>query len=342
MAVSPHAPASSSARTGTIAASDAVELAVVERGGFVESRHIGAALVLDPEGVTALALGDVDAPILPRSSMKPLQALGCLTAGAELDGERLVLATASHSGTDRHVDVVREILAQGGVSEDDLGCPPAWPGDGATRDELIRDLGQRQRIRMTCSGKHAAMLLACSVNGWDLAGYLDPAHPLQVHIREVVERLTGSRVTTTAIDGCGAPVYAMSLTSLGRAVHRIGTSSERSPFALHRAAGTLVRTAREHPWAIEGDGMPDTIVMERLGVFTKFGAEGVMIMVAPNGTTVVVKVLDGSRRATTAIALALLERVGALPADQVADTLARLPLAVSGGGRDVGRIRATV
>lgn len=342
MAVSPSAPAPSPARISTIAVDRAVELAVVERGGFIESRHAGAAVVLDPEGVVLLSLGDVEAPILPRSSLKPLQALGCLTAGAELEGEQLVLATASHTGTDRHVAVVREILAQAGLGEDDLGCPPDWPSDGATRDELVREFGQPSRIRMTCSGKHAAMLLACTVNGWDVASYLDPAHPLQAHIREVIERLTGARPTITAIDGCGAPVYAMSLSALGRAMHRVGTSSERSPFALHRQAGALVRTVREHPWAIEGDGRPDTIAIERLGVFTKFGAEGVMVMVAPNGTTVVLKVLDGNRRATTAVAITLLVRVGSLTARDAADAVARLPLAITGGGRDVGMIRPTV
>ena len=30
-------------------------------------------------------------------------------------------------------------------------------------------------------------------------------------------------------------------TSIARAIQRVGTSSERSPFALHRAAGALVR-----------------------------------------------------------------------------------------------------
>ena len=54
-----------SAPSGTIAVADAVELAVVERSGFVESRHAGAAIVLDPEGVIQLSLGDVDTPILP-------------------------------------------------------------------------------------------------------------------------------------------------------------------------------------------------------------------------------------------------------------------------------------
>jgi L-asparaginase II len=134
----------------------------------------------------------------------------------------------------------------------------------------------------------------------------------------------------------------MSLTGLVRAVHRIGTSSERSPFALHRTAGALVAAVRESPWAIDGPGRADTIVIERLGVFAKGGAEGVMVMVAPDGTTTALKVLDGSGRAATAIALALLEKHGALAAADVVATMTQLPLTVTGGGRDVGAIRPTV
>ena len=328
--------------TQTFSVSSAVELAVVERNGFIESRHSGSAVVVDPDGVVIDSRGDVDSPILPRSSLKPLQALACATAGAPLDGERLALATASHSGTDRHVGVVREVLDAAGLDESALQCPPAWPGDTATRDQLVRDGDEPARVRMNCSGKHAAMLLTCTVNGWDPSTYLDPSHPLQAHIREVVERLTGSKVAATAVDGCGAPVHAMSLTGLVRAIHRIGTSSERSPFALHRLAGTLVRTVRENPWAIDGPGRPDTTAIERLGVFAKGGAEGVMVMVAPNGTTTALKVLDGNGRAATAIALRLLERHGALASADVAATLAQLPLTVTGGGQDVGAIRPTV
>jgi len=323
----------------TFAAADAVELAVVERSGFVESRHSGSAIVLDPDGMPLHSLGDTAAPILPRSSLKPVQALACLTAGAPLEGERLALATASHSGTDRHVSVVRDILDAAALGEDALGCPPAWPGDQSTRDEVVRDGGGPVPVRMNCSGKHAAMLLTCVVNGWPTTGYLSPAHPLQTHIREVAERLVGERSATTAIDGCGAPVYSMSLAGLAKAIHRIGTSSERSPFALHRSAGSLVRAVRENPWAIDGPGRPDTIVIERLGVFAKGGAEGVMVMVAPDGTTVALKMLDGSARAATVVALRLLEREGALAAADIADAVSRLPLSVSGGGQVVGAIR---
>ncbi len=323
----------------TLTVQDAVELAVVERSGFVESRHAGAAVVLSPDGEVIATHGNADALILPRSSLKPLQAVACITAGAPLEGEQLALSTASHVGTDRHAAVVRDVLTGGGLTEDDLGCPPAWPSDSATRDEMVREHGSPTRIRMNCSGKHAAMLRACVATGWSTEGYLDPAHPLQAHIREVIERLTGEKVAHTAVDGCGAPVYAMSLTGLARSIHRIGSASDRSPFALHRVAGSLVRAVRENPWTIEGPGRPDTVAIEKLGVFTKGGAEGVMVMVAPNGTTTALKMLDGSARASTIVAATLLERAGALAQADVSALGDALSLSVLGGGRDVGVIR---
>jgi L-asparaginase II len=326
--------------TATLAG--AVELAVVERSGFVESRHAGIAVVLTPDGTELARHGDAASLVLPRSSLKPLQALGSLTAGAALDGEQLGLATASHSGTDRHVAVVRDILDSAGLTEDALACPPAWPGDTATRDDLVRAHAEPSRLRMNCSGKHAAMLLACRASGWAVDGYLDPQHPLQVHLREVVERMTGEKPAATAVDGCGAPVYAMSLVALARGIHRLGTASERSPFALHRSAGAIVRAVRESPWTIDGPNRPDTVVAERLGVFAKGGAEGVMVMVAPDGTTVALKMLDGSGRAASVVALQLLADAGALTAGQVADAASALPLAVTGGGRDIGVIRPVI
>ena len=323
----------------TLTLADAVELAVVERSGFVESRHAGAAIVLSPDGDVVRRWGNPDALILPRSSLKPLQAIACITAGAELSGEQLALATASHVGTDRHADVVRDVLTAGGLTEDDLGCPPAWPSDAATRDDMMREHSAPARIRMNCSGKHAAMLRACVATGWATDGYLDPGHPLQQHIREVVERLTGEKIAHTAVDGCGAPVHAITLSGLARSIHRVGSASERSPFALHRVAGALVRAVKENPWTIEGPARPDTLAVETLDVFAKGGAEGIMVMVAPDGTTVALKVLDGSGRAATVVAATLLARAGALSDAKVSELAAALPLTVLGGGAGVGMIR---
>ncbi|GLI25960.1 asparaginase [Agromyces rhizosphaerae] len=327
---------------GTFSVADAVELAVVERSGFVESRHAGSAIVLSPEGEVVRTLGDVTTPIFPRSSLKPFQAVAVMSAGVNLRGEDAAIATASHSGTAAHVALVRGLLGRAGIAASMLACPPQKPSDPDARDRLARAGGGAERITMNCSGKHAAMLLACAANDWPLEGYLDPEHPVQRRILDVVERLTGERPAATGVDGCGAPVHALSLEALGRGIQRITTSSASSPFALYREASALTEAVRANGWVVAGPGQPDSIVIDRLGVFAKHGAEGVMVMTAPDGTTTALKVLDGSRRASTAVALRLLAAAGALQADAVEDATAELDLSVLGGTARVGSIRATV
>jgi L-asparaginase II len=326
----------------TFTAAEAVELAVVERSGFVESRHIGSAIVIGPDGSVLERLGAPDAPIFPRSSLKPFQAVAVLNAGVPLRGEQAALATASHAGTTRHVSVVRAMLASAALTEDALRCPADWPLDRRARDELVAGGFGASRAHMNCSGKHAAMLLACVANGWPTDSYLDVAHPLQAAVRDTVERLTGERPSATAVDGCGAPVLAISLAGLARGIQKIATASTSSPFALYRNAAHLVEGVRQNPWAIDGPGRDNTVAIERLGVFAKGGAEGVMVMTAPDGTTVTSKTLDGSSRAATVVALSLLVKAGALARADVDAVLPDLHLDVLGGGAPVGRIRSVV
>jgi L-asparaginase II len=325
--------------TGTFTATEAVQLAVVERSGFVESRHLGSAIVLGPDGDVVRTLGAPSAPVFPRSSLKPFQALAIMNSGVELEGASAVIATASHSGTPEHVAAVRQLLDRAGLSESSLQCPADWPGDRGSRDELVRAGVSPSPVFMNCSGKHAAMLLACTHNDWDRDSYLDPAHPLQTGIRDVVERLTGEKVGVTGVDGCGAPVFSLSLAGLARGVQKLTTASPVSPFALFRNGAVLTRAVLENGWAIAGPGRPDTLVIERLGLFSKGGAEGVGVMTAPDGTTVAVKMLDGNGRAVTLVALRLLQEAGALDASQVTGLSEDLGAAVTGGGRVVGAIR---
>jgi L-asparaginase II len=185
------------------------------------------------------------------------------------------------------------------------------------------------------------MLLACTVNGWATENYLDPQHPLQLLIRDTIERLTGEKVVTTGVDGCGAPVHAMALTTLARGIQRIATASDGSPFALYRNAATLKNAVLADGWAIDGPGRANTVVIDRLGVFAKGGAEGVMVMAAPDGTTVTLKMLDGSLRAATIVALSLLADAGGVQRSAVDALVPELDLAVFGGGVPVGAIRAS-
>src|SRR5512144_147542 len=130
-----------------------VVVAEVVRSGYVEGRHYGSVVALNRDGSVAWSVGDAESQIFPRSSNKPIQALGMLRAGLELDGELLALACASHSGEQFHLDGVRKILAEAGLDESALQTPPDYPLDDEAREDVIRSGGSRTSIAMNCSGK---------------------------------------------------------------------------------------------------------------------------------------------------------------------------------------------
>jgi L-asparaginase II len=319
--------------SGALSVSDTVELAVLVRSGMVESRHLGVAVVVSPNGSVIRQLGNPSALIYPRSTMKPLQAIAARRAGVHLTGEALVLSTASHAGTPDHVRVVRDILNIADLPEEALGCPADWPGDSSSRSALVADGGTASPVYMNCSGKHAAFLLACALNDWPTESYLQPSHPLQLAIRDVVEEFTGEPIVHSGVDGCGAPVHAMSLTGLARAVGRVCAGKDPDAAAL---SGAIL----ENPWAIDGPGRANTVTIETLGIVAKLGAEGVMVMGAADGTAVAVKILDGSLRAATLVALELLVDAGVVPRAGANAVLAQTLESVLGAGLPVGEIRA--
>lgn len=321
----------------TFSSANAVELAVVERSGFVESRHIGSAVVVAADGSVVTELGDIAAPIFPRSSLKPFQAITALQSGVPLVGAQVALAAASHTGSHEHLDVVRGMLKEAGLGAENLGCPPDWPADEDSRNAMVRAEGTKSALAMNCSGKHAAFLWACVENGWDLESYLDPQHPLQQRVLEVIADYAGEPVTHVGIDGCGAPLAAVSLTGLARGISTLAKApADKSGNA---RAATVATAMLDYPWAVHGRGEANTVVMEDLGVLAKGGAEGVMVMGTRSGAAVALKMLDGGARATSLIGLTLLAAAGAVSADAVAPVLAKVVPPVLGGGTPVGRIR---
>lgn len=292
-------------------------LAEVTRSGFVESVHHGSVIGLHPDGSVGVAAGDVSAPVLPRSCMKPFQALACLSAGAPLAGPALAIAAGSHTGEKRHVEQVMQLL--GGLPVGLLRCPASWPEDEETRQRLT----EPSRVRMNCSGKHAAMLAACVAAHWPTQTYLEPTHPLQQLVLRTLAQLAHEPVAHTAVDGCGAPVFAVSLHGLARAVQEL----VRTPVA---------DAMRRFPEYVGGTGHINTVVMQLLpGVVAKGGAEGVLVLGTAAGHAVAVKVADGNPRATTAIALTALSALGF----DVSPAKEHLSVPVLGGGQVVGEVR---
>ncbi|KRV51191.1 asparaginase [Wenjunlia vitaminophila] len=308
-------------------------LAEVVRSGFVEGVHRGSLVVLAADGSVEFACGDPDAVVFPRSSVKPLQAAAVLGCGAELDGELLALAAASHSGETFHLAGVRAILATVGLDEGALRTPAELPLDPVEAEARLRAGGGPDRITMNCSGKHAAMLAACVAAGWPTEGYLDPEHPVQQAVLDEARRATGDPVEYGGTDGCGAPLLRMSLTGLARAFRSCVVAAPESP--RRRVADAM----RAHPALVAGTRRIDTWLMEGVpGALAKVGAEAVQAVALTDGRALAFKIDDGAARAVGPVLAATLRRLGLT--EPVLDRIADSPL--FGGGARVGGVRATL
>jgi L-asparaginase II len=314
-------------------------LAEVIRSGFAESQHRGTAVGLAADGHVLYTAGAAAEPMFPRSANKPLQAAAMLRCGLDLDGKLLALAAASHSGEDFHVSGVREILAGAGLTEDALQCPPDWPLDDEAMRALILAGGSADRVHMNCSGKHAAMLATCVVNGWPTQSYTDPEHPLQRQIRDVVASLAGERIAAIGVDGCGAPLLAISATGLARAFRALVLAAAGSP------ERQVADAMRAYPAWTSGTTRAECQLMEAIpGLLLKGGAEGVDAFALADGRAGAVKIDDGAARGRVPVTVALLHELGAdrEPGIDKAVVAGLAATPVTGGDRVVGEVRATL
>ena len=303
---------------------DAV-LAEYVRDGIVESVHRGYLLALNADGSVNLSLGSSEQLIFPRSCVKSIQGAAMVRAGLTLEPRLLALGCSSHSGTAEHLSAVREILSLAHLDESALQCMLDKP----LGDEERRAWADKAptRIAMNCSGKHAAMLLTCVTNGWPIENYLDPAHPLQVAVKSELEALAGESITLTSTDGCGAPLFLLSVSGLARAVRAITVSSD----PVHVS---VLSASRTYPQMVAGKGRLTTQMMEGVpGLYMKDGAEAVEVASMPDGRTLVFKVSDGSLRPFRVLVHAGLKRLGIDSPYEAENVL--------GGDRVIGAIRAT-
>ncbi|MDI5969483.1 asparaginase [Streptomyces sp. SL13] len=306
-------------------------LAEVVRSGFTEGRHRGALVILGADGTVEFSLGDVTSQLFPRSSNKPMQADAMLRAGLALEGPLLALAAASHSGETFHLAGVRQILADSGVPESALRTPPDLPLDREAADAWLRAGGGPQPVLMNCSGKHAAMLAVCTANGWPLDSYLDPGHPLQRLVLDVVTEVGGEPVAHLGTDGCGAPLMSLSLTALAGAFRSYVLAPQGS------TARKVADAMRAHPEYVAGTRRHDTWLMRELpGVLSKVGAEAVQAVALPDGRALAFKIEDGATRAVGPVLARALERLGL--DDRVLRKIGDSPLL--GAGVKVGEVRA--
>jgi len=297
-------------------------LVEVIRGNLVESRHRGAAAVVDENGALVASWGDIHRPIFPRSAVKPLQAIPLCESGAAerfgVTSKELALACASHDGTPEHVAAVRGWLDRIGLGSDALECGAHPPIGEAAATELARRDEQPTPLHNNCSGKHTGFLTTALHLGVPTAGYSAPDHPVQQYVRRVLQEMGGVDLQddNVAVDGCGVPTIAMPLLAIARALVGLADPSCKSP---RRAASlSRIRVAMgTNPSMVAGEGRFETIIMKhfKAGVIVKGGAEGVYTAAfsrrglgfPPNAVGIAVKIDDGAKRAAETVIAKLVE-----------------------------------
>ena len=301
-------------------------LAKVTRGDLVESLHLGHLIVLNANGSTYLSKGSPELPIYPRSAIKSLQAAAMLKAGLKVEENELAIICASHSGSQSHIDLVTKMLTLRGLSTSQL------------KNAVDKPLGEKEKITwgekpasqlaQNCSGKHAGMLITCQKNGWDMKTYLDLNHPLQVAIKNEIEELSGEKVSAVSADGCGAPLFAISLIGLAKAISNLVKSKE-DPYQ------QIVSACIKYPELVAGDGRLTTRMMRAVpGLFMKEGAEGVQVCALSDGRVIAIKIIDGSLRPVAPIIMEVFKRWGVEMPDE--------SVKIFGGASVIGAVIANI
>jgi L-asparaginase II len=283
---------------------------------MVESRHRGWCVVADAQGRLVAALGDPDVLVYPRSSIKPLQALALIESGAAdrfaASAEEIALACASHDGSPEHTTRVLAWLKRMGLSEADLACGAHVPTDANAAAELIRQSRAPSAVHNNCSGKHAGILASAAHLGEPTRGYLDPDHPAERRLKNILVEMGGADLVQapSGTDGCGIPVFAMPLAALARAMARLASPESLAPLRGEAARRVIVAMTR-HPRLVSGVGRFDSEAMAQgAGAFiVKGGAEGMHAAAIPAlGLGIALKIEDGAGRASHVAMAELLAR----------------------------------
>ena len=280
----------------------------VLRGGTRESAHAVDGVVVDAAGRVLAATERPDRVTFWRSSAKPFQALPLVERGhfdaLGLTGRHLALLCASHNGEPAHVAGAREILATVGATPADLECGFHFPEDPVAADRLRHaDPAERTALYHNCSGKHAGMVALAVREGWPVAGYTHADHPLQQLMRRTMAEACGVDEATTpyAVDGCSAANPALSLLAMARAYATFAAARDDGATPRERALARIRTAMVTEPFMVSGTRRFCTDFMRATGgrLVTKTGAEGLQCVGVPGrGLGIVVKAVDGARRAT--------------------------------------------
>ena len=329
-------------------------LAKVFRGDTVESVHRGHLVALDGKGNTILSIGDPKTVTFYRSAAKPFQALPLITSGAAdafgFSDEEIALACASHSGEARHIRIAQLMLERIGLTESHLRCGAHLPFNEKEAERMLRAGEHATQLHNNCSGKHAAMLALAMHLDADLTTYDAFDHPVQQAILQTVAEFSDvpERKIKLAVDGCAAPIFAVSLSAMARSFVDI-VAPARLEGTTRSACERIVGAMTKFPELIGGIERLDTMLMQAAEgkILSKVGADGVWLCGVlpsekyPSGLGIALKIEDGDdRRGRPVVAIDLLRRLGVLSPGDLSDIS---PMVIRNRRSDiVGHIEAVI
>ncbi len=189
-----------------------------------------------------------------------------------------------------------------GCRETDLLCPPDWPLSPAAGRRLAREgHASPRRLWHNCSGKHAAWLRAARARDWPVDNYLEPDHPIQRGILDLVSDLGQYRAEPVGIDGCGAPVLRTTTRVMALLFARLSSSPE---------LGQVFTAMHRYPALASGTGNGDASIATAINAAAKRGAEGCIGVGVENRFGIAVKSWDGLQIAADVGAVAALSAMG--------------------------------
>jgi L-asparaginase II len=300
-----------------------VDLVAVTRGDVVENIHQGVAIAIDSDYRIIKKWGDTQTEIFPRSALKPIQAFGIITSGADkalkLKDEQIALATSSHHAEPVHIDMVKSWLTELKLDEEDLTLGTAWPLGPKRKDYILRHEGRKSRIYHNCSGKHCGQLSICVHKKFKTLKYQDPKHPVQKLFIENLEKLSETKINHLGIDGCGLPAPSLPLERFAYALTKFADPSKLVGIE-QKAVKKIFDCCVKYPILFGGSESVNSILTKSSGkkILVKNGADGVFSAIIPEEkVSIVVKIKDGNMKAAEVAIAGLLKELKFLDNDEV-------------------------
>lgn len=325
---------------------------VVLRGDIAESRHRVHGVVSDAAGRLRASTAEPGLPTSFRSAAKPFQLLPFVERGhADALGcseQELAIMAASHSGSRAHLALVRGLLDRIGLNASHLACGYHDPQDPESLDDVRRDPARCGPIYNNCSGKHAGMLAFCRAEGWPVAGYEHPDHPLQRLLLATVAECCAVPPASVrlGVDGCSVPVFGMPLSAMARGYARLAEAVARGGDTRARSLQRIGRAMMAEPVIVEGVGRLATDLMLTAPgrIVAKSGAEGLLLVAdTERAEGIAIKSEDGAMRAVGPAAVEMLRTLGVLrPGEPERLAVHRKSPVTNAAGLPVGWLEAHV